>query len=491
VADVKNNETGRVDECEYLHSHARVVNHFRSGQNAAGAESNPMSTQSASTRRPSVFAAVLLFPFRAVERTRGWRRLGLLALYVAIALPILALLWRRSQLAGLPDVGAPLDGASSSNSRGVPEDRNAFVSYRQAVEKVRDMTRGESDSFAKANLEWSKADAVLRGWVAENQEAISLLRVGAERPEASLDLPGIPAGPFGLAEKQQLILKISWICDAALFDAGRLRAEGDRAGAWALFKAAIRASRDMERALPTAGCRTVAFTVVQYARGPVSEWAQDPSVGVELLRQALLDLAAAQALTPPLSAFYRGEYQAAEDSLVNLHLFMAERSRADAADGRLHLSTLAPNLDAFLRGEPERSRRVLRLLAANDLAWCGQSERPAFAVPRLRIYQADPAAPPAARALPPDELARWAGSTLINPAQPWRMGDLELFDKTDHWSLGMLKEMVAVALFSREMGRKPASPAEALRHYLPLPGDTPDRDEAQPLPERAGKWLSR
>ncbi len=236
-----------------------------------------------------------------------------------------------------------------------------------------------------------------------------------------------------------------------------------------------------------AGCRTIAFTEVQYARLPVTEWARDPSVGVALLRQALDDLVAAEALTPPLAAFYRGEYQAAEESLVNLDYLIAERARGRAADGRSDLSTIAPSLDAFLRGEPERSRRVLRLLAANDLAWCDQPQRPAFAVPRLRIYQADPAAPPATRAVTPDDLARWAESILIYPTPQWRMGDLELFDRTDHWSLGLLKEAVAVPLFTREMGRKPNSPAEALLHYLPTPGETPGRDEAEPVPAPAGK----
>jgi hypothetical protein len=134
---------------------------------------------------------------------------------------------------------------------------------------------------------------------------------------------------------------------------------------------------------------------------------------------------------------------------------------------------------------------VVYVLAANDLAWCDQPQRPAFAVPRLRIYQSDPAARPAARALPPEELARWAESILIHPALPWRMGVLELFDRTDRWSLGQLKEAVAVPLFTREMGRRPASPAEALLRYPPLPGDTPDRDQAEPVPERAGKQPPR
>ncbi len=131
---------------------------------------------------------------------------------------------------------------------------------------------------------------------------------------------------------------------------------------------------------------------------------------------------------------------------------------------------------------------MLRLLAANDLAWCDRpaSERPRFAEPRLRIYQADPSTPPAAQALPADGLARWVDSSLINPGMPWRMGELENGERIDRWSLGRLAEAVAVPLFTRQQGRPPASSAEALRHYLPMPGDTPDRDEAEPFPERAG-----
>jgi hypothetical protein len=219
----------------------------------------------------------------------------------------------------------------------------------------------------------------------------------------------------------------------------------------------------------------------------VSEWAEDRSVEVALLRRALDDLAAAAALTPPLSAFYRAEYQTAEESLADWQRSVAARLRGRVAGGQFDLSAFDPVLDAYLRGEPERSRRVLRLLAANDLAWCDRPafERPAWAVPRLRLYQADPAAPPAARALPPEELARWTDTVLIHPALPWRMGELEQWERNDRWSLGQLEEAVAVALFARETGHPPASPAEALRRYLPIPGDSPDRDEAEPVPERA------
>jgi hypothetical protein len=71
------------------------------------------------------------------------------------------------------------------------------------------------------------------------------------------------------------------------------------------------------------------------------------------------------------------------------------------------------------------------------------------------------------------------------------MGELEQWDWNDRRSLGLLKESVAVPLFTRETGRPPASPAEALRRSLPMPGDTPDRDEAEPVPNRAGEKTLR
>jgi hypothetical protein len=448
-----------------------------------------MSTETALTRRESLFATVLLFPLRAVERARGWRRLGLLLVYVMIALPILAMLWRRSQLAGLPEVGEYYDGNVAASRAGVADERNAFVLYRRAIERSRVITGGEGESFSKANLVWAAADEVVRRWVAEHKEAISLLRAGSERPEASLEVPRNQAGVFIIAQKQEMIVRLSWIGDAALFEAGRLLAEGDTVGAWGLLKAVIRTSRHMEQAAPSVWCRGTATTLAQYAVGPVSAWAKGPSVSIAQLRSALDDIAAAEALTPPLSSFYRGEYQAAQESLANLDMLIAERARVRAAIGMSDALAFAPNLDTFLRGEPERTRRVLDLLAANDLAWCDRpvGERPEFAVPKLRIYQADPTAPPATRKLAPEELARWAESILINPALPWRMGELENYERNDRWSMSLLKEAVAVPLFTREMGRPPATPVEALRRYFPMPGDTPDRDEAEPVPARSEK----
>ena len=107
----------------------------------------------------------------------------------------------------------------------------------------------------------------------------------------------------------------------------------------------------------------------------------------------------AEALTPPLSTFYRTEYLAALETLGNLQPAVTAPPEQRQDRGAWHLFAIAPKLEAFLNGEPERSRRVLNLLVASDLAWCDRplSNRPAFAVPELHIPE-----PTRPRPLPPE-----------------------------------------------------------------------------------------
>jgi hypothetical protein len=338
-----------------------------------------MRTISVLSRAGRGFGAILLFPLRALEQARGWWRLGLLLLYIAIALPILAMLWRRSQLAGIPDVGNTFNPAASRPTAGVPDDQNAFVLYRRAAERFREMNNDEKASFNRASLLWSRADAVLRGWVAEHHEAVALVCAGSARPDAYLQRPVEPADQLAVDQQTEMIRRLSWIGEAALLEAGRVHAEGDPTAAWALLKAALRLSRHLEQAVPKAR-RTATMMLNGSAYELVSEWAKASTVEVALMRRALDDVTAVEALTQPLSDFYREEYQDLDNLLKYPELRIAERARllADA------------------------------------------------------------------------------------------------------------KEAIAVPLFTREMGHPPASPAEAMRRYLPILGDRADRDEAEPLPERAG-----
>lgn len=54
-----------------------------------------MSVEPAPSARESALVTILLAPFRAVEQARGWRRLGLLAVYGMVVLAIGGFLWRR------------------------------------------------------------------------------------------------------------------------------------------------------------------------------------------------------------------------------------------------------------------------------------------------------------------------------------------------------------------------------------------------------------
>ncbi len=84
-----------------------------------------MSVEPAPSARESALVTILLAPFRAVEQARGWRRVGLLAVYGMVVLAIGGFLWRRAQLAGLPDVAEPFDVAAHRALARVPDDRNA------------------------------------------------------------------------------------------------------------------------------------------------------------------------------------------------------------------------------------------------------------------------------------------------------------------------------------------------------------------------------
>ena len=170
-------------------------------ENRAEEDGLAMNTELAPTHRDSALAVILLFPFRAVERTQGWRRIALLVLYGLIAVGIWGFLWRQSQLARLPDVGDSFGVAAFREPGRVSDDRNAFIPYRQAAQRFREMNEAEGNAFNNADLKWSRADAALRGWVAKNDQAIALMCAGRRlRPDVFLEgARTLATGPLAAA----------------------------------------------------------------------------------------------------------------------------------------------------------------------------------------------------------------------------------------------------------------------------------------------------
>jgi hypothetical protein len=161
----------------------------------------------------------------------------------------------------------------------------------------------------------------------------------------------------------------------------------------------------------------------------------------------------------------------------------------------------------FLLREPERSRRVLRLLCANYLAHAETRELPprkpavwakfsyvtstnpvTKGTLKVPLYPVSPEAPAGARALPPQQLTRWLVATvdarlrLVEGSHEWpwppdRVGDARaVADRKAHRDLVI---MLATEIYRRERGSLPSSDEALVGAYLQsLPDDSsPDVDD--------------
>jgi len=150
--------------------------------------------------------------------------------------------------------------------------------------------------------------------------------------------------------------------------------------------------------------------------------------------------------------------------------------------------------------DDERGRRVARLLFAN---WLAQIDRPrsqrapiALRSPVL-VYAPDPTAPPAARALPPEQLAKVVDRSALarsifedypfkhmspgNPVTPWEEGGGLTRERRRRSALIL---GVAAELYRREKGHPPATAGDLLGPYLKeLPEETGAGDPVPKLAE--------
>jgi len=160
----------------------------------------------------------LAAPFQWFFRSRRRVTTAAAVLLAMIAAPSL---WWSIQLLGLPDVGEPFD-VGAFRSFPIPDDRNAFVLYQQAVRLFKPLDPKFKWSPLNPYLDTPqpKSVAAARRWVEDNREAMELFRRGAERPDA-LDL--IPSTD---PEWWRMIEALWWFHELAQLEAGRLEQGG-------------------------------------------------------------------------------------------------------------------------------------------------------------------------------------------------------------------------------------------------------------------------
>jgi hypothetical protein len=428
-------------------------------------------------------------------------RVFTLAVVAALAAISGVSLWRMRSLDDLPDVGDPFDVAAARQMVVVSDDDNAYVKYKEAR---RQLTRYPSAlrRVEWAKLTWSKAGKDVRDYLEENRPALETWREGTERPEAMYHQPGEMAADTLLPVVQDL----RTLSRLAELEGSRHEERGEMDEAWAWYNAMLRSSRHAGRHGVLIE-RMIAAAIFDNSARRIIHWADEPKVGVPLLRRALADVVAADALSVPLSDTMKLNYIVCLRDLEELRVMVTEIPMPGGPNGLLEkivtasgAKTQVQRIRVRATNDVERSRRVLRLLYANWLPQvdklAGQRAPIAIRKPTL-IYAADPYAPPNSRAVAPEELDRAIGRTLLaqqffrpsfwNKAQggpPWSgwAWDGDGYLPREPRRRAVLIVKLAAELYRREHGKLPANARLLLDVYLKeLPvGIEPD----EPIPAK-------
>ena len=387
-----------------------------------------------------------------------------------------ALIWRGVCLFNLPDVGDPFT-VKAVDAEKIPDERNAFVYFREAMAKLRPMPDVSRAGWnAAAAVGWSKTDPKIREWVEENRKALEVFRRGCEQVD----------GATYAAEGKTLFnyprYNLGHFVLMALLEGSRLEEGGDLVGAWAWYRGVLGMRVHVMRG-GTVFERLFAQLNSKGLRLRVSLWAADSRTTVSDLRRALEDV---------ITCEPRPEWEASSLKL-DYQLMMGELDKSDGVlsqgdvDDKAYriggeplppnLRQLAFSLRRFLIREPERSRRVLRLAFANWLAHVEnpdeRNRRPAIRVSfpswgqktSLFFYDAGPAGPKSTRGLPAAGLAAWLltapDARLLLNQWPWP--SIGLQERGNHRELLIL---LAEELYRRERGRAPLSEQELVGIYL-------------------------
>jgi tetratricopeptide (TPR) repeat protein len=409
------------------------------------------------------------------------RRIGRLVLALAslaLAGSTAFLTWWTTTLSGLPDVGDPFD--IKAYARPIPDDSNAFVLYKKATELL------PKEPEEPANYEWKTASPGQRSWYERSQEALAIWRKGTDRPDALHINPAI----LTFDSKFDVLQKLRSFGRLALLHGSRLEDQGDFEAALDWYLALLRSTRHcgkrgafIDRLFGIAMHRWVSTRLIR--------WAADPKVDAKMLRKALDAAILAGAATPPTSDSLKTEYLSLLHStsdpemMVRFHDLQAVKPGPGGQSGPVlaseGLRTSLIRLQRRALSEPERSRRVLRLIYANWLAYCdlppsrqppkivtppGQTlSGPASAI-LGELFVAGDDAPESARALPPEKLARWIGSTMdARMALP----ALVAFDKAigrERSAQDTMLFTLANELYEREHGQYPEHVEDLVGPYL-------------------------
>jgi hypothetical protein len=380
---------------------------------------------------------------------------------------------------GLPDIGDPFDVVAFREFR-LPADQDAMAFIREAALKVGTMPSRRFTGTGPGG--WSQADPAVHHWVEANRESLELLRKGADLPDGippRLDPPRI----------NPVILDLSRLDFLAFLEASRLEEQGAMAEAWIWYRAVFRSWGHVMR---RGGVyqRYFAIHATRELAARITKWAADPRNNPAVIRRALAEIRAGEP-APDRDIFsLKVEYIHAMQELEKPDGWVQQPDDADRTY-RIAGEPLPPNLAwsayaarRFLNNEPERSKRVLRLVIANWLAHAEAlahgSQKPAVRVRFVRdklpvslfLYDSSQAARPTSMA--PKDLASWIPKTLDAKRllANWLWPEVRISEQRAYRILVL---SLAEELYRREHGVPAPSDDALVGPYLDhLPGNGSD-----------------
>jgi hypothetical protein len=300
------------------------------------------------------------------------------------ALGLGAIGWRFLSVQEVPDVGEPFDMAAFSAEAPSPSE-NAYVLYEQALARFRPIPEPAGSLIGRRNARralqvwesgWDvlgKDDATLLAWLDANREAAATWRSAAELDRAVDPKRLDPTRPSEVDKKGYLT---AWygLPAVAGCEAARLEARGDMRTAWAWHRAILRSFRHVGGDDPIDRMYSLELGTMPAVLAAIGRWAADHRTGTDLLRHALFDLAAIEAMPASeaitFKALYRDVMAQVESPSSTLARVAWQNERDPIGrSGILSQFPGAAHFRWFFRNEPERSRRVAHLIFANWLRY--------------------------------------------------------------------------------------------------------------------------
>jgi hypothetical protein len=388
------------------------------------------------------------------RRLPTWRSAGL-AILVLVVIAGSFQLWRSTTLSGLPYIDDPFDVAKYARID-IPPDENAYTFYRRAHAEFAPVAWRPMPSTWR---DWSEVQPAYLEHLASSRKALELWLEGTRRQRALYFQPS--------EVTLSTILDVTWavrnLVRLANLRAFQLQQEGNNTEAWTWLRAGLRSSYHlrMNGLLSEAATGTNAF---QETAEQTLIWADDPKVDVRLLRVALDDVLAMHSLESVPSGSVRTQYFALMAALHNRRT--AENMLGDFGWRFDHDRGEA--IAAF-RHEPERSRRVCRLIIANWLSACdlpaAEREHRVVYFGSLVLYAPAPGETPV---ISPEELARWCETTRYAKwffSVPGWNPEYKLAGSKEITRADLIIHL-AKQIYKREKGREPSSVQELVGPYL-------------------------